>query len=451
MKRLFCIGFLIFCVFSVQRAKAQTKQGEAILYGKLVNFGSVAELEEFSDLQQMVPKSFNPNIPVAADSSFSVTVPLDKPCYYRLGRNKLYLTPGDKMNVYIDRSSPNLAVFKGKGSEANTYLKKAAFPKGGALLEAGRNLLSTPWESFQSYLGMVAERQKELQSLNGVSPVFVRLEKARLRGELIKTFQMAENYIYPKYYKEHESFRKLYAEEFKQLSQKMLDSLVRNFIHEDYLQIEVYRDIVGKLDMSKATPSQKQIISDWEKAIVLAFYRIKPENDKSRISEFIPSVDSIKTKKYRDMLHVLIKDKMKFGNGDVAIDLEFRNPDGTTAKLSSLKGKVIYMDIWATWCGPCMGEMPNFEKLKEKYKGNPGIAIVSLSIDDNDPDWLRNVEKRKADGIQWRIDRPKLLEYGVETVPRYILIDKNFRIAEMNAPRAAEPELINMLEKLLAS
>jgi len=451
MKRPFVILFLLLLQFSFYQVKAQSITGEAVLFGKLAGFGEKADLDLFSELQYIIPKSHNLIIEIKKDSVFSVSVPLTKPEYFRLGRNKLYLSPGDNMEVFIDMKNPQSALFKGRGSEVNTYLKKAAFPKGGSFLEMGLNLKPTPWESYQGLLQLVEERQKELNALKGVSPVFIRLEKARLRADLIKSFQMAEVYIINKFYKEHESFRKLYWEEFRLLSKKMMDSLVRNFVNADYLQIEVYRDIVDKLDFSKAPVAQKQIFEDWKKANTLAFNKIKPENDKSKISLFRPAVDSVQTKKYRDMLVILLNDKMKFGNGDLAKDFEVIQPDGSRTHLSGLKGKVIYIDIWATWCGPCMAEMPNFEKLKEKYRGNDNIAFVSLSVDDKNDAWLESIKERNAGGIQWRIDRPKLVDYGVETVPRYILVDKNFSITEMNAPRAADPELTKMIEKLLAT
>jgi thiol-disulfide isomerase/thioredoxin len=140
---------------------------------------------------------------------------------------------------------------------------------------------------------------------------------------------------------------------------------------------------------------------------------------------------------------------MKFGNGDLAIDFEVVTPDGGRTSLSSLKGKVIYIDIWATWCGPCMAEMPYLEQMKEKYKSIPDVAIVSLSIDDRDPIWLRDLERRKAGGIQWRIDRPKLSQYEVVGIPRYILIDKNFVVAEMEAPHASNEKASILIENLL--
>jgi hypothetical protein len=94
--------------------------------------------------------------------------------------------------------------------------------------------------------------------------------------------------------------------------------------------------------------------------------------------------------------------------------------------------------------------MPYLEEMKKKYAANSGIAIVSLSVDDNDPIWLKNLANRKPDGIQWRIDRSKLSIYEVETLPRYILIDKKFIVANMNAPRASEPEAMKEIEALLS-
>lgn len=100
----------------------------------------------------------------------------------------------------------------------------------------------------------------------------------------------------------------------------------------------------------------------------------------NRKSELQQQADSVKTKKYRQALKQLLAAKAKFGNGDPVLDFAVINNDKTITNLSSLKGKVIYIDIWATWCGPCLAEMPHLEELKEKYKENSDLAIVSLSV-----------------------------------------------------------------------
>ena len=67
--------------------------------------------------------------------------------------------------------------------------------------------------------------------------------------------------------------------------------------------------------------------------------------------------------------------------GSVVKDFEMRDRDGNLVKLSDFKGKLVYMDIWATWCGPCVEEIPNMEKLYQHYKDDPQILLVSVSVD----------------------------------------------------------------------
>jgi thiol-disulfide isomerase/thioredoxin len=444
------IGILVFSLAFSHQAIGQKSSNEVQLRGILRGFGGSVVLEEFSDLQHMIPETFNPVIKIGKDSSFSLSLPLSKPGYYRLGRNKLYLSPGDNLDMQVDYGDSKLAKFKGKGSEANQYLTGTPFPKGGSYVDAGRNLTSDAGETVSALIEMVKQRQKELAALNGVTAEFKRLEFARIRADLINSIEKAPSYARAKFSKDKEMLNK-YISEFQTISKPTLDSLVKNFVDPSFLQIEVYRDLQRSL--LEATPVDDpktvQIFKDYEKGFALAFGKIKPLSDKSQLPVYQKSVDSIQTKKYRDVLTILIKEKMKFGNGDLAIDLKVRNTDGTKVSLSSLKGKLIYIDLWATWCGPCLAEMPSLEELKKKYENNAGIAIVSLSVDDSDPVWLKNLEKRKPGGIQWRIDRAELADYQVQTIPRYIIIDKNFKVADFNAGKPSEKALQDKLDRML--
>jgi thiol-disulfide isomerase/thioredoxin len=431
---------------------AQPTAKQARLHGKLTGFSGIVEVEHFSEIQHMVPKSYNPTIVLNADSTFEITVPLEAPAYFRIGRSKLYLSPGDDMDVFLDHGNSEKASFTGTGSLANNYLKRTPFPKGGSYLEAGRNVQESPEATLQWLLAYCKKRTGEAEALKGkgVSEEFIRLEKARNRADLIISIRYVRSYAMAALRNKPEAFRKAYVDEFDKLSQPILDSLRKDFVDPSLLQLEAYRDLYNYLMPDETvTPQVRQQMEDYYNAYRLAFTRIKPLNDKKLLPDMQVAADSIQTKKYRDILHLLIQDKMKFGNGDVAIDLDVISADGTTTTLSSLKGKVIYIDVWATWCGPCLAAMPHLEALKKKYATNNQVSIVSLSIDDSDNIWLKNLEKRKPGGIQWRIDRARMADYGVETIPRYILIDKNFTIAELNAPEAADPDLSSMIDSLL--
>lgn len=447
----FCFILIGLCLYTAAYAQEQDEPNVSIK-GRLSNFGSTIVVEDFSELYRMIPASFNKVIKPESDSTFSLQFKIEKPGYFRIGRNKLYLTPGDDMDVMLNHNNSNLSTFKGKGSVANNYLINTPFPKGGSYIEAGRNLKESPAETLSLILNNRKQKDKELMALKGVSAEFKRLELARNKADVIKSISSTLSYASVTFRKKPKEFLENYLLEFEKISTPIKKALLKNFIDPSLLQLEVYRDIYN--DLLKENPvntSKKQVLEDWYKANLLASNKIKPLNDKLKLPEFIKSADSIKTKKYRNVLNQLIADKMKFGVGDEAIDLVFNTTDGKNVSLSSLKGKVIYLDLWATWCGPCLAAMPHFEKLKEKYAANNDVALVSLSVDDNDDIWLRNLEKRKPAGIQWRIDRPKLADYDIQSIPRYILIDKNFKISEMHAPEAADPLVINAIDKLLTN
>jgi thiol-disulfide isomerase/thioredoxin len=398
----------------------------------------------------IVPKSFNPIVEIRQDSTFELTIPLTSPNYFRLGRNKLYLTPGDNMEVYIDVAGSSNSRFKGRGEAVNDFLKNTTFPKGGSYLDAGRNIQLTPEKMLAFIYEEASKRKKTLSELKGATPEFVRLEKVRIQADMIQTIDAVPGYTNYRGILGSKDQQIEYLKKFERISSSVKDSLLSGFYHPDYLKIEVYRDILKNIDTTKITnKATAQVFRDWKKAVDLAFRQIKPENNKAKLPLFQNEIASIRTPRYKDMLNILMKEKMKYGNGDPAIDFTAFKPDGSLEKLSSLKGKVIYIDLWATWCGPCLAEMPHLETLKKKYAEHDDVAIVSLSIDDNTNLWIRDLKQRQVDGIQWRIDRALLLDYGVETVPRYILISKDFKVVELNAPRASDQKVVTLIDGML--
>ncbi|MBD3581849.1 TlpA family protein disulfide reductase [Flavobacterium selenitireducens] len=140
--------------------------------------------------------------------------------------------------------------------------------------------------------------------------------------------------------------------------------------------------------------------------------------------------------------------------GSVSPDFDYENHKGGKTKLSSLKGKYVYIDTWATWCGPCRAEIPSLKKVEEKYHGK-NIEFVSVSIDaqkDHDK-WKNFVTEKQLGGIQvfadkdWNSDWAKA--YGIQSIPRFILVGPDGKVVDADAPRPSDPGLVAKLDTLV--
>ena len=131
---------------------------------------------------------------------------------------------------------------------------------------------------------------------------------------------------------------------------------------------------------------------------------------------------------------------------------EFYNfPDykGGFKSLKDFRGKYVYIDIWATWCGNCWTELPYLKKLEEDYK-DKNIVFVSLSWDKFEDKWRETIKKEGMSGVQLLvkdIEDPFFVTYAVKSIPRYILIDPNGLIVDHNAPRPSDKHKIEKLLK----
>ena len=222
-----------------------------------------------------------------------------------------------------------------------------------------------------------------------------------------------------------------------------------NFMNPQFLQLDIYRRVIRIINESKkdkqAIPSQ---IDNWLKAESVAL-KINQEKQKEKLYSFLPEINKLKYPLFKKVLLEKIRVLTSFNDGDTAKNFIGADSNNIQFHLTQFRGKIIYIDLWATWCGPCLQEMPFLDNLKERYKDNPGIVFLSFSIDDNQELWKKSLIKRKLTGLQLITSRGDLKEYNPIVIPRTIIIDKSFIISAMNGPLPSSENTTNLLDSLL--
>lgn len=140
--------------------------------------------------------------------------------------------------------------------------------------------------------------------------------------------------------------------------------------------------------------------------------------------------------------------------GNPLPDTQLFTADGSSLQLSSLFGKVLYIDVWATWCGPCRGEIPYLAKLVEHYKGNENIMILSVSVDRDREDWFNMITEEKPAWAQYWLDESGHKDFGekmnIRFIPRFIIVDRNGVIYDGDAARPSDEKITEILDQAIA-
>lgn len=139
--------------------------------------------------------------------------------------------------------------------------------------------------------------------------------------------------------------------------------------------------------------------------------------------------------------------------GATAAPFELSDLSGQTVSLAALRGKVIFLNVWATWCAPCREEMPSMEKLYERLRGQKGFVMLAVSQDTAGPAVVAKYVKRHGYHFDVLLDPQNAVAeaYDVSGVPETFIIDRNGRIVAHHSGAFdwSQPEVTDALEELL--
>jgi len=179
----------------------------------------------------------------------------------------------------------------------------------------------------------------------------------------------------------------------------------------------------------------KNFVKEHSNSVVSAYITLFQLADQIDVAE----LDSLASKfapelsksEYVVKINERIQEQKKTAIGIVAPDFTMNDPEGKPIQLSSLRGKIVLVDFWAAWCGPCRQENPNVVKLYQQYH-DKGFEILGVSLDKNKEDWLKAI---KADNLTWMHvsdlqywQNAAARLYGVNAIPQSFLLDKDGKI-----------------------
>ncbi|WP_046745825.1 TlpA family protein disulfide reductase [Kordia zhangzhouensis] len=439
---------LLIAGFAIVSCTNEPKVDYALFSGKITN--------PKGEKVVVTGEDFEKEITLNEDGTFADTLRVDTG-YYTVfhGRNRspLFVAQGHDLTMTTDgQMFIDSLSFKGNGANENNYLVgKLAANKDFKFQEV---YASEEAEFMKIINEKKAKAEDALQVVKELSADFVNLEKSYINYEYLA--DLSRYPMYHAYYAKKEDY-KASEEILKPLNDLNYDNAndFKNF--EPYKQIvlghymqNMYQDSLAAQTLKEIQNLQSQNIKN-ELAAELV-YTISPSNE--NVEEIYNTINAISddndlkekvTEKYNKV--------KELATGKVSPTFEYENHKGGTTSLKDLEGKYVYIDVWATWCGPCIGEIPSLKKVEEEYH-DKNIEFVSISIDQKNAyeTWRKMVEDKELGGIQLMADNAWqskfVTDYAIEGIPRFILIDPQGNIVNADAPRPSSPKLIELFNEL---
>jgi thiol-disulfide isomerase/thioredoxin len=432
----------------------------AIIKGKLSLKNLPAEMALYSVIDGDVV--LHSKVKVAKDSTFGFCFSPEYSGFYRIGeRNspgRIFISPGKQVSVAITIDDMiNLNPADKENNQLVAWNKII-----GKLKAANSMMVMVTYKDIFPILPEI-EKQKDkfVATEKTGNPAFDKLLKGMAKAEFeyeLYHFLFMPRTAHPKF-EEHPELYKQYSSGVHFATTELLKydfgmNLLSSYVQ--YLSSVKYNEGIKYSTELSEKLCQENVQNDTLKGWYLmnnqllrskAFdqaYRDKSEKFKPYI------LSDAQKKKLKDFEGTI----RTFADGELAINFNGKTIDGKKVALSDFKGKVVLVDVWATWCGPCKKEIPSLQKLEEEMKGTD-VVFMSYSVDEQKDaeKWKKMVDTEKLGGVQLMGDAAFkssiCVDYKINAIPRFMVFNKEGKIVTIDAPRPSNPELKTLLEKLI--
>ena len=412
------------------------------------------------------------------DGSFEIPCQVKQEGFYYLSsvrwRVRVYLKPADKLQINVDHKTGKPISLNGSRENEILYQWQQLISP---ITTYGYNLSIVTTDSID--LDEYIRRNETLQPamndffniIDKSNPKFVKA----LKNAMDIDSQLAPiNFLFyksakkgyggPKDFNEVPAFYKQFIQPGK-------------FSNASILQIgeaRQFMNLYAKLKMAFLPKAEREMLSRSDKLKLmmnaisndtlksLFFHDQMGKIEINNLSEFKETFEPFKNyakvspaKQTYETIYALYSDDTTF-IGKSSYDFSLPDTSGKIVSMKDFKGKVVLIDVWATWCGPCKAQFPFMKEIEHEYANNKDMVFVGVSLDKVDvkQKWLDMIKKEKLGGIQLLDDFGKEFgrKYGLTAIPRFMLIDRQGRWIEIRCPRPeAKEDLKRYLDKALGN
>lgn len=458
MKKIVTSIAVISLLAACGEKAAEGKVDYAVLSGKVSSVDAKGENQKLLLLQN---DEVVKEIPIQADGTFRDTIrEIGDNHFYYLVENPavqtpLYLANGTNMELTLNEEVSKTMVSGSETKQTQYLIERNSFIND-RINGADSNLFGQkPQEFKENVKAFFAELDKKLKAY-GFDEEFVKNQEKWTNYKFIEYLT-----IFPTYHRYTSGDEAILPDDFY----AERDGIDYDNA-EEFRTIDTYRDLVrSKFYTIINNPNDAENIKKFISEVnALKSDNIRADLAKGTLQLISPS--STVNKEIFDFINKNVTDeKVKEAAKkayDVATKLtsgspspkfsNYENFNGGTTSLDDFKGKVTYIDIWATWCLPCRGEIPALKELEKKFHGKD-VAFVSISIDQNKDEWKEFVKSEDLKGVQLfaenAFESQFIQDYGIRQIPTFIIIDKEGKIVNADAPRPSSNEITGLLEGLL--